>query len=60
MKSKMDHEAQFTCTLTQSENMYKINSNQACDPIKHMMSSTTSSPAQKWNSLSRSSNMQEI
>ena len=23
MKSKMDHEAQFTCTLTQSENMYK-------------------------------------
>ena len=23
MKSKVDHEAQFTCTLTQSENMYK-------------------------------------
>ena len=23
MKSKMDHEAQFTCTLTPSENMYK-------------------------------------
>ena len=23
MKSKMDHEVQSTCTLTQSENMYK-------------------------------------